>query len=231
MLQKNSHDSRQYYIYIVISETPTEFGRLIRKFAKIKYNHASIAFDQELQQLYSFGRRQYKNPLNAGLIKEYPERFTLRRYSHVNVRIFKIPVTKEQYTLGKSRILEIKHDREGYLFNLFSILCYPVLRQGFPTYKAYTCAEFVAHMSRVMGIGMDPDKLNCEYTPEEIGRHVSDWLFFEGNLLDYCTSAPIPTGNFFDNPGYTQTAKTYCALPVKLLYRKIRFRKKLAASM
>lgn len=230
MLNKSEHDTRQYYIYIVISETPTEFGRLIRKFAKIKYNHASIAFDAELKQLYSFGRRQYKNPLNAGLIKEYPERFTLRRFSRINVRIYRVPVTKEQYTLGKTRILEIKHDLDGYLYNLFSVLSYPVLK-GFHTYKAYSCAEFVAHMVRVMGINMDPDKLNCEYTPEEIGRHVSSCLFFDGNLLDYCTSAPSAAGNFFDNPGYTQTAKTYCATPVRLLYRKIRFRNKYAAIM
>lgn len=230
MSNKSSIDNREYYIYIVISETPTEFGKVIRKFAKIKYNHASIAFDQELKQLYSFGRRQYRNPLNAGLIKEYPERFTLRRFSRINVRIYRVPVTKEQYTLGKSRILEIKHDSDGYIYNLFSVLSYPVFK-GFHTYKAYSCAEFVAHMVRVMGIIMDPAKLNCEYTPEEIGSYVSNCLFFEGNLLDYCTWVPPVVGNFFDKPAYTLTAKTNCVLPVKLLYRKIKFRNKFAAVM
>lgn len=227
MSQKSSHD-REYYIYIVISETPTEFGRMIRKFAKIKYNHASIAFDENLKQLYSFGRHQYKNPLNAGLVKEYPERFTLRRFSRINVRIYRVPVTKEQYTLGKSRILEIKHDSDGYLYNLFSVLSFPVLK-GFHTYKAYSCAEFVAHMVRTMGIELDSDKQNCEYTPEEIGRHINSCLFFEGNLLDYCREDEPIAGNFFDNPGYRQTAKTSCVLPAKLLYRKIRFRNKFAA--
>jgi hypothetical protein len=230
MLHKNDHDNREYYIYIVISETPTEFGRLIRKFAKIQYNHASIAFDAELKQLYSFGRRQYKNPLNAGLIKEYPERFTLQRFPRINVSIYKIPVTKEQYTLGKSRLLEIKHDADGYIYNLFSVLSYPFLK-GIHTYKAYTCAEFVVHMVRLMGINLDPAKLNCKFTPDEIGRYVKDWLIFEGNLLEYCSPVPNATGNFFDNPGYRQTARTSCAIPVRLLYRKIRFRNKFAAVM
>jgi hypothetical protein len=222
-------DDRDYYIYIVISQTPTKFGQVIRKFAHIQYNHASIAFEEDLKHLYSFGRRQHKNPLDAGLVREYPERFTLRQHSRVNVRIFRIPVTKEQYTLGKSRILEIKHDREGYLFNLFSILCYPILRQGFPTYKAFTCAEFTAHMIRYIGIDIGPDKQDFELTPEEIGNRIGKWQIFEGNLLDYWTHAPAVAHNFFDHPGYRQTARTSVVLPVRLLYRKIRFRKKHAA--
>jgi hypothetical protein len=222
------HDDRDYYIYIVISQTPTKFGQVIRRFAHIRYNHASIAFEADLRHLYSFGRKQHKNPLNAGLVREYPERFTLRQYSSVNVRIFRIPVTKEQYTLGKSRILEIKHDREGYLYNLFSVLSYPVLK-GFQTYKAFSCAEFVAHMIRYIGISIAPDKQDYELTPEEIGDRMGAWQFFEGNLLDYWTHAPAVTHNFFGHPGYRQTAKTSLVLPVRLLYRKIRFRNKHAA--
>ena len=228
---KNYRTKRDYYIYLVISETPTEFGKLIRRFGKIKYNHASIAFDEDLRYLYSFGRRQYKNPMNAGLVREYPDRFTLRRFSRINVRIYKVPVTKDQYLQAKSRILEIKHDDDGYLYNLFSVLSYPLLRRCFHTYKSFTCAEFVAHMMRHVGIFREPDKFSCDYTPEDIGERVKDWLFFDGNLLDYWTHAPDVRHHFFDKPGYTQTAKTYCALPVRLLYRKIRFRNKYAAVM
>ena len=228
MTQSVHNDHREYYIYLVISETPTKFGEVIRRFAHIRYNHASIAFDENLRRLYSFGRRQYKNPLNAGLIREYPERFTLRRFSRVNVRIYRIPVTREQYLQGKSRILEIRHDRDGYLYNLFSVLSFPLLR-GFHTYKAYSCAEFTAHMLRTMGLEPDASKLSCEFTPEEIGDHFGDLLFFEGNLLDYWTSAPSVPHDFFGNPGYVTTARTFCVLPLKLMYRKLRFGNKFAA--
>jgi hypothetical protein len=223
--------NKQHYIYIVLSETPTKFGSAIRRLGHIKYNHASIAFDEKLRHLFSFGRRQYKNPLNAGLIKEYPERFTLRKYTNVNVQIYKVPVTEEQYKTGKKRILEIMTDPEGYLYNLFSVLLYPILGDGFPTYKAYTCAEFVAHMIRIMGIGLDACKLDCEYTPEAIGGHIESHLFFEGNLLDYCAETPYYTGFFFEQPKKIHTAKTSCKLPLILLYRKLRYRNKYAEAI
>ena len=225
---RNEH--REYCIYLVISETPTKFGSVIRKFAHIKYNHASIAFDENLRRLYSFGRRQYKNPLNAGLIREYPERFTLRRFSRINVRIYRIPVTREQYLQGKSRILEIRHDRDGYLYNLFSVLSFPLLK-GFHTYKAFSCAEFAAHMLRTVGLELDAGKQSCEFTPEEIGSRFNDLLFFEGNLLDYWKSAPAVPNDFFSDPGYLRTARTSCSLPMRLLYRKLRFGNRFAAGM
>lgn len=228
MQYMNNRANREYYIYIVISETPTKFGQVIRRFAKIKYNHASIAFEEDLTHLYSFGRYQQKNPLNAGLIREYPERFTLRCHSCINVRIYRVPVTKAQYTLGKSRVLEIRHDPEGYLYNLLSVLSYPILK-GFHTYKAYSCAEFTAHMLRHMGILNEPEKMSCEYTPEALGERIKDRLLFEGNLLDYWTGAPEVRNDFFGNPGYRKTARTSCALPLRLLYRKLRFGNRFAA--
>jgi hypothetical protein len=72
-------------------------------------------------------------------------------------------VTRQQYLRGKSRILEIRHDGDGYLYNLFSVLLFPIMK-GFETYKAYSCAEFVAHMLRTMDIELPCGKHECAYT-------------------------------------------------------------------
>ena len=220
-MHKINRERRDYYIYVVLSKTPTKFGGAIRRLAGIEYNHASIAFDSQLKQLYSFARRQYKNPLDAGLVREHFDTFSLRRVAQVDVRIYKIPVTREQYLNGKSRILEIKHDTDGYLYNLFSVLFYPFTK-GFETYKAYTCAEFVAHMIRTMGIELMPGKLDCAYTPQAIGDCIHDSLLYEGNLLEYCQMPPRKS-IFFDRPGYRRKAKTSAVLVFTLLFRMLRF--------
>jgi hypothetical protein len=221
MAHKGLRACRNYYIYVVLSQTPTRVGGAIRKLAGIQYNHASIAFDRELRQLYSFARRQYKNPLDAGLVREHPDCFSLGRSERVNARIYKIPVTRQQYLRGKSRILEIRHDGDGYLYNLFSVLLFPIMK-GFETYKAYSCAEFVAHMLRTMDIELPCGKHECAYTPQEFGERGGSWLMLEGNLLDYFKSPP-GRGDFFGRPGYGRMAKTSAALVLALLYRKLRF--------
>ena len=39
------------YIYVVLSQTPTKFGSMIRRRTKTKYSHISISFDEKLIEL------------------------------------------------------------------------------------------------------------------------------------------------------------------------------------
>lgn len=45
-------------IYIVLTGTGTAFSGIIKWFTKAELNHASIAFDSELREVYSFGRKK-----------------------------------------------------------------------------------------------------------------------------------------------------------------------------
>lgn len=209
-----------YYVYIVLSQTPTGFGRLIRKVAKLEYNHASIAFDKDLHELYSFGRKQSHVPLVAGFVKEYPERFSLKTNPQVNAKIYKIPVTRQQYILGKKRILQIENDEDEYLYNLFSVLLFPVIH-GFSTFKAYSCSEFVIHILGCMNICIKDQKPCWQYTPEEIGDIFEQCLCFEGNLLEYCSSNQNDSEYFFENPGYLTATVGSIKVIARLIFRTI----------
>ena len=49
-------------IYILLTNTGTLFTRVIQTYTRAPYNHASISFDRELTELYSFGRKHPSNP-------------------------------------------------------------------------------------------------------------------------------------------------------------------------
>ena len=49
-------------VYIVLTQTGTILSRAVKLYTGKQYNHASIALDEELEELYSFGR---VNPYNA----------------------------------------------------------------------------------------------------------------------------------------------------------------------
>ncbi|HKM03009.1 MAG TPA: hypothetical protein VJZ04_00180 [Lachnospiraceae bacterium] len=216
-------DHETNYIYVVISATPTKFGRVIRKFIHQTYNHASIAFDRNLEELYSFGRKQNKVPLVAGLVKEYPERFSLKKAKSVNICIYRVPVSKEQFEKGRKRIHDILNDDEEYLYNLFSVLTYPVFH-GFSTYKAYSCVEFVAHMLIYMDVPMINRKKRYEYTPEELGESIVGDMIFQGNLLEYCDFQSIDSKHFFERPNYVKSSADSCVTISRLIYRKVKRR-------
>ncbi len=210
------------YVYIVLSQTPTGVGKAIRRVGGLQYNHASIAFDENLNELYSFGRIKNRVPILAGFVKEYPERFSLRQAQCVNIIIYKIPITKEQLERGKSKIREIASEKEVYMYNLLSVVTFPLLH-GFYTYKAFSCSEFVAHVLQYMNVLTNKDKKAFKYTPEDIMQEVTGEVHYEGNLLTYCNASSEESRIFFEKPEYVRDTLKSIYYIMRLINRKINF--------
>lgn len=206
-------------LYIVISSTYTYFGRTIRTFGRIRYNHASIALDEGLNEIYSFGRQKHTALLTGKLVRENITRFTLNKTSHVDVTVFKIPVSEEKYNEIVDTIHTVYNDRE-YLYNLFSVLTYP-LTKGLSVYKAFTCIEFIMYL--LTKTGMDFDKPLYVYKPDDLLEMFKDNILYQGNLLEYVDHEKVKT-DYFDPmsvPDYKESA--ICLS--KLLVRTVTLRK------
>lgn len=188
---------KNYDIYVMLSRTHSKFGQTIQRITRDTYSHASIAFDADFKYLFGMGRHYHRVPVVAGLIREYPERFTLKKYDYVEVIIYRIPVTKEQYMLGARRVREIIRDSEGYLYNLYSTLTFPIFH-GLETYKSYTCSELVVYLLELMGVELPMNREAFRYTPQQMEELMSGFeVVHKGNLLDYVHDAPPRETAFF----------------------------------
>lgn len=56
-------------VYIVLTYSGTALSTLIKKFTKDEFAHVSIALDENLEEMYSFGRLNPYNPFNAGFVR------------------------------------------------------------------------------------------------------------------------------------------------------------------
>lgn len=214
------------YIYVLLTQTPTKFGALVRNVTKTEYNHASIAFDESLQQIYSFGRIFHHAPVIAGIVREYIERFTLLSSDYVKIRIIRVPVSTESYQTGLALIREIEEDRK-YFYNLLSVLSYPLLR-GFYTHKAFSCAEFTAFMLRRMNVRLNTSSPDWAITPMEIAGALEYPIIFEGNLLDslcpvHAHGTPEELACYFSPIPFSAILGRSTAIIFRLLFRKLRF--------
>lgn len=206
-------------VYIVISSTYTYFGKTIRTFGKIRYNHASIALDEGLHEIYSFGRQKHTALLTGKLVRENISRFTLNKESNVDVTIFKIPVSEEQYDDLVAFIHSVYNDRE-YLYNLFSVLTYP-LTKGLSVYKAFTCIEFIMYL--LTRVGKEFDKPLYVYKPDDLLTLLESELMYQGNLLEYVEEKKAVT-NYFDRLSIPEYKESAVCLS-KLLARTVTLRK------
>lgn len=206
-------------IYILISQTNTRFGKIIRKFGKIQYNHASIALDSELSEIYSFARQRHSLVLTGKLVKENISRFTLNRATNIDATIFEVPVTEEQYDEIKALIEEIYNDKE-YLYNLFSVLTYP-LTKGLSVYKAFTCNEFAMYVLKLLG--HEVQKPLYQYKPDDLLEILGDRIYYQGNLLEYVKEKKVKT-DYFDGIRMIDIHDSIMCIS-KLLFRTITLKK------
>ncbi len=131
---------REKKIYILLSDTGTILTRLIKSYTKKPYNHASIAFDAELIEVYSFGRKTAKNPFIGGFVREDIHSVI---FSQADCAIYSLNITNDEFQQMHQYIQEIASKKENYRYNfigLFGVLFKkPIKRKN-----AFFCSQFVA---------------------------------------------------------------------------------------
>ena len=205
-------------IYLMISRTPTKFGSVLRRLGNIRYNHAAIALDSDLDELYAFARTQHNTCLVGGLVHENVGRYTLGGRKKVKIVIFRIPVSEQKYEWVKQTIARIRADR-GYKYNLFSVVSYP-LTKGFRTYKAFTCIEFVMYI--LSNLGYQTDRPLCRYKPDDLLAMLPEQTYYVGDLTAYKPDDG-DWGGYFDSMSLymvKESAVTVMVLLYRLLFRR-----------
>ena len=160
---------RSRNIYILLTDTGTWFSRMIKLYTKAPYNHASISIDENLEELYSFGRKVYYNPLSAGFIKERMDQGVFFYKKNTKCLIYKIEVSEKQYNQFTKNIAQFKCFKDQYRYNLLGVMAIAVNKRLIRE-NAFTCSQFVASML---------------VTPEDITKIPQLTLIYEGKLRDY----------------------------------------------
>lgn len=127
------------------------------------------------------GRYRHTTPILAGPIKEHSDRLSFRREKTIPCMIYKIPVNDRQYEVGLERIRTIMNEREKYLYNLYSVLTYPILK-GFSMPKAFSCSEFVAYILYIMDVQLGRKRISS-YTSWYLYEDLKRYVCFVGDVL------------------------------------------------
>lgn len=174
-------ESSKKYIYIVLSRTQTGFARILQTFGGLNYNHAAIALDQDLQELYAFARTEQYGYLTARLVRETTDRYLVNARGGIPILVYKLPVTEVQLNWVRTTIKAI-HSDPKYRYNLLSVLTYPLFG-GFSIYKAFSCIEFVAWVLQHLGYEIGTPLPRCR--PDDLRPLLAKFLCYDGNLLSY----------------------------------------------
>ncbi len=136
-------------IYIVVSQTRTVIGKIIRWYTKNEYNHVSISFDHSLQQCFSFARKKQWNPFLGRLMQE--DFYQNPHYHQGKMELFQCDVNDEEYAALKERVLTMYDNQDVYKYNYKGIVGI-VLNKPLYQVNTYTCTHFVSELLQSVDI-------------------------------------------------------------------------------
>lgn len=127
-------------LYILFERSNSTIGKLGRLFIPYPYTHVTISFDRET--FYSFSRRKYHDPFNAGFTEEKLSYFA---YEEVEVKIYTLNISETE----KMEILNFMDRIRDDPFDIMDMLTMPILH-GWRRNNAYNCMSFVSEVLEML---------------------------------------------------------------------------------
>ena len=173
-------------IYFLFTDTGSYLSKAINYYTKKSLNHVSIGFDPQLNELYSFGRKQPRNPFIGGFIREDIQSEFLKRST---CELYSFTVTEEEYEGIIHNIKEIEAKKQLYKYNfigLFGVMMEIEINRKY----ALFCSEFVATVLRDMKRFQFGKPISF-ITPADIRSYPGMQLIYKGILGDYQKQKPL----------------------------------------
>lgn len=137
-------------LYIFLTRSGTLLSNLVYHVTGAKYTHVSLAFDEDLNTLYSSTRKNGYTMFPAGPSKEYLNRGVFRLREDIPCALYALEVSDEAYTRARRRAEHMMSHGDLYRFNsLGLLLC--ALHVRWKRRRHYFCSQFVSEILQKSG--------------------------------------------------------------------------------
>jgi len=138
-------------VYIMLTYTGTFIGKIIKLYTREPYSHASLVLDEDLFEIYSFGRKKYNNPFIGSFVREKRDKDTFKYFKNTIYSLYEFNVTDDEYDKILENLAKFKKNKDRYSFNIIGLLLVPFKIRYHPE-NQYYCAQFIDTLFNESGI-------------------------------------------------------------------------------
>lgn len=168
-------------IYIVLTHTGTVLSNIVKYYTKYEFSHISIALDENLNRMYSFGRLNPYNPFWGGFVHEYIDKGTFKRFKNTKTEVYSLEITNEQYNTIEKLIENMIERKKKYKFNIVGLFAVSINKKV-STKDCFYCAEFVKYIVENAGIQMTLPEI---IKPQDFRNQRNLKIVYRGLLRNY----------------------------------------------
>ena len=168
-------------IYFVLTHTGSLLSNCVKFYTKTNYSHVSISLDENLNNMYSFGRRHAYNPFYGGFVQESPRYGTFKRFKKTNAKIYSLEVSDKDYEKIKDIISKFDKNKNIYRFNMIGLIAV-ILNLNVKRRHHFYCAQFVKYVLDNTDLDIDLPSIT---KPEDFQYINGSLCEYTGRLRDY----------------------------------------------
>lgn len=135
-------------VYVILTNTKTAMGKIIKNVTRSEYNHASISLDKTFNNVYGFGRNTDEN--ESGFIVEKMDG-GIYRDNNANYVQLALKVTEKEYKSIEKIIRNFQINKYKFKFNKLGLILSGL---NIPYNKQYEffCSQFISYVFVNSGI-------------------------------------------------------------------------------
>lgn len=143
-LDESTHikDEKLYPVYIMLVHSGTGVSKAIKTISHSTYSHASISFDSSMKKMYSFARKDPRNPFIGGFRYEtIGEGFYEQK--EIPYAVYMVPCTEAQIKKMKKRLAYFEKNAESFTFDFSGLITNYLGIVNNPEHRWF-CSRFVS---------------------------------------------------------------------------------------
>ena len=177
------NNSEKRNIYVVVSDSGSRISKILRLFTKAKYNHVSISLEEDLSEMYSFGRRWKYYAFYGGFVKETPYTGVFGLFPDAKIVVLPFAVTEAQYDAICLHIKDMYAQRKRYGYSWLGIFA-GLFGKKLKRKHHYICSGFVEEVLTKFGV-VSEEELACVLAPNDFLHKFGERKIYEGRYRDY----------------------------------------------
>ena len=200
-----SNAPKDMCVYIVLSKTQTLPSNVIKMWTREPYSHTSLAFDIELNEMYSFARKHVNFPFYCGFITEDITTGVFGRDVKTECRVMRLWVTMAQKKRIDRILDKFKAERNMYRYNYLGVFS-SILGRSVERRYNYFCSQFVYSVLERAGVDVFVKKPGL-VRPRDFRLWREPEIIYEGRLNQYRNylkehyPKDPETGEYIEEPG------------------------------
>ena len=131
-----------YPVYVVLVHSGTGVSKAIKAISHSEYSHASICFDSSLDKMYSFARKDPRNPFIGGFRYESIGKGFYDQ-KEIPYAVYVVPCTESQIKKMKKRLNYFIQNQEKFTFDFTGLVTNYLGIVNNPAHRWF-CSRFVA---------------------------------------------------------------------------------------